>query len=162
MTNFQSNEKIDAPTAKRKTGMKVRYFLLFNSFFAFIMVYANKVVLSVAIVAMVGETLPIENQVEHIAESAISNGSLQSPPLNSANFAALHSGNPNAFNDKHNLTNSPLSNEPNGSLRAASTRAIDSNQPHPIMLQHRTNQVGYDHMTKSKVLGMLLIGGKRI
>lgn len=154
MTNFQSNEKIDAPTAKRKTGMKVRYFLLFNSFFAFIMVYANKVVLSVAIVAMVSETLPISHPVIHKAENAINSSSLP-------NFAALHSGNtPNAFNDKHNLTNSPLSNEPNGSLKAASSRSIDSIQQHPVMHQHPTNQVNYDHKTKSKVLGMWLVCGK--
>ena len=147
MTNFQSNEKIDSSNAKRKTGIPVRYFLLFNSFFAFIMVYANKVVLSVAIVAMVSETLPATNHLNHTTAASSNLSSVNNP-----SFAALHSGNLNAFNNGPNLTNSPLSSQPNGSLKAASARAIDS--MHPIMHHHKTNQVSYDHLTKSKVLGM--------
>lgn len=144
MTNFQSGDKIDSSNAKRKTGMSVRYFLIFNSFFAFIMVYANKVVLSVAIVAMVSETtLPINQHFNHTTVNASN--------LNHPSFAALHSGslNQQAFNESQKLTNSPPSNQPNSSLIAA--RAISS--AHPIMHQHKTNQVSYDHKTKSKVLG---------
>lgn len=121
---------------KRKNGIPVRYFLLFNSFFAFIMVYANKVVLSVAIVAMVSD-LPIPNN--QLSNQLIKNESI----VNKPEFAALRS----AF-DNHNLTNS--SNQLINNQTSSVLKAIN---PTVIKHHHKNNQVYYDHPTRSKVLG---------
>lgn len=56
MTNFQSKSKQTTSLTKEPIiGVPVRFYLISISFFAFIIVYANKVILSVAIVEMVSD-----------------------------------------------------------------------------------------------------------
>lgn len=159
MTNFQSNENPSSSTKdKRARGIPLRFFLIFNSFFAFIIVYANKVVLSVAIVAMVSET-PIYGNYQPVALALPhQNSSLplhisNTSNISNATFAALHSG--NAADD--------LDKPENGDFKSPSiltnqtTFKLAISNP-DVTHKHKVNQVYYDHKTKSKVLGAFFWG----
>lgn len=131
------NEKQDnVPSSKRK-GMPLRYFLLFNSFFAFIMVYANKVVLSVAIVAMVKDHSVLPPLTPLSLNTNLNTNVTHMPAA-----AALHSGNSGLIDNLNSNSTNPL-------LERQFIK-----EPVPInLLPHQRNQVDYDSATKSKVLG---------
>ena len=142
MTNLQSNEKVSSSLSTKRSRIPIRYFLIFNSFFAFIIVYANKVVLSVAIVAMVSEPLaPPQNNNNLLSSNNPINSSLSKP-----SFAALHS--------KANLTtkNNSLFNQLNRNHSLLNQSILQAISHNPAIKPQRTNQVSYNHTTKAKVL----------
>ena len=116
---------------------------MFNSFFAFIIVYANKVVLSVAIVAMVRD-----KSLDHA--SLMNNDLIVNSTISRPSFQALHSGSENNLNS--NLNNN-LTNLPKQLLKES-----EHITKHPHFTGLKSNQVDYDVKTKSKVLGAFFIG----
>jgi len=145
----QSNEKVSS-TNKKVKGIPLRFFLIFNSFFAFIMVYANKVILSMAIVAMFSEFHSDLSLTAASYDSAASFQRTNISNISSASFAALHSG---LVSDNNQ--------EPNSNLRNVPVLIASSNQL-PGIAKQKVNQVSYNsstyHKTKAKVLGAFFWG----
>lgn len=157
MSNFQSSEKLNS-TDNKRGGIPLRFFLIFNSFFAFIIVYANKVVLSVAIVAMVSDTqISTTTNNNLILNSPKNNSNLN---INSDFAAALHSG--NNVNLDHNFNEKNISDIKNSPQFSTTSPTVAFKSPisNPdVQTKQQINQIHYKTAeTKSKVLGAFFWG----